>query len=220
VGAVALGEKTHLGWLADGTWVLTEPGGPSQRQNWRVGGDLDRAVTDRLRAVIRCEGGDALYDEPAIAAYEGGENILSGEDHEDRSLLLGAGLDWSSATLVHLAYGYRAIDSNSLGYSQDRHEVSVSIARLLPERISLQVVGLWQEPRYRDQGYAKWLLRDDPEDLDIGARTGVTLRLRRPLGVGFSADAQTGWERNEARVSGQFYERIHVLLAIRYQVAD
>ncbi len=219
-GGAALGDRTRLDWLADGTWVCTEPGGPSQRRSWRLGGDLERAVAGPLRAVIRFEVGEARYDEPAIASWEGGENVFSARDQRDRQLLWGAGLDWSAATLVRLAYGYRAIDSNSLGYAQDRHEASVSVARLLPARISLQLVGLWQEPCYRDEGFAKWRLRDDPEDLDIGARSGVTLRLRRPLGAGFSADAQTGWERNEARVTGRFYERIQVLLAIRYQVGN
>ena len=32
-----------------------------------------------------------------------------------------------------------------------------------------------------------------------------------------AAEIQGAWERNESRVSGAFYERLNLLLALRYQ---
>ncbi len=215
-GFAALSPGARVSWLAEAFWVDTRAGGPAARRGWRVGGDLQRVLGGAWSAGPRCEGGEVRFDAPAIADWQEGTISERGEDQRDRSVLVGAGLQRSVSPLLQLAYGYRAIDSNSFGYSQVRHELSLSLACLLPWRISLQAIGLWQEPRYRDRGFAQWLLRDDPEDLDLGARSGATLRLRRPLGGEFSAEAQAGWERNEARISGRYYERIQCLVAIRY----
>jgi len=217
-GFVALNRVTRMGWLADAAWVDTRAGGPAGRWGWRVGGEAQRTLGRGWSASARCEGGEVRFDAPAIASWHAGTITERGEKQRDSNVLVGVGLQWSASALLHLGYAYRAIDSNSLGYAQIRHEWTLSVAYLLPGRISLQAVGLWQEPCYRDQGLAKWWLRDDPEDLDLGARSGATLRLRRPLGGDFSADAQAAWERNEARVTGRYYERVQFLLGLRYGV--
>jgi hypothetical protein len=216
-GSATLRPGTRVGWLADAVWVHTRAGGPAARRGWQAGGDVQRVLGRGWRASARCEGGEVRFDTPAVTSWGGGTNVVASEDQRDRNLLLGLDLDWSAVALAHVAYGYRTIHSNSLGYSQIRHELAISLSWLLPYRVSLQAVGLWQEPRYRDQGFAKWRLRDDPEDLDVGARSGVTLRLRRPVAEGFSADVQAGWEHNEARVTGRYYERVQLLFSIRYQ---
>jgi hypothetical protein len=215
-GSVPLSAGTRLGWLADGVWVNTREGGPAERWGWRVGGDVQRSLGRRWSASVRCEGGETFFDTPAIASWNEGTIVEAGEDQQDRSVLVGFGVGWSAAALIQCGYGYRTVDSNSLGYSQVRHEFALSLARLLPYRVSLQAIGLWQEPCYRDEGFAKWSLHEDPDDLDLGARSGVTLRLRRPLAESFSLVAQGAWERNEARVSGSFYERVLLLCSIRY----
>ncbi len=214
--AVPLGRPWRLSWSADAVWVRTSTGGPVERRTWRLGGELQRALTPRWLIGARLEGGQARFEEAAIGGWRNGENPVLPERHQDRILFAGVEARWRAQPMILLAYGLREIDSNSFGYSQVRHEVLATLAWLLPARISLQLVARWQEPDYREEGYMKWRLRDDPEDPDLGARSGLTLQLRRPLAGGFAAEIQGAWHHNEARVSGETYEKVQIVTALRY----
>jgi len=168
------------------------------------------------KASLRVAGGGTHLDERALAdPAEAGDGLLD-EDNADAQMLGGVRIDRLSGPRGSLSYDVRTIDSNSFGYDQMRHEVEATLAFRLPLRSTLLVVGRWQEPVYREDGYRVYRLRDDPDDPDLGARSGVTLQLSRPLAPSLTADVRAGWQRNESRVSGRYYEKTTVTVGLRY----
>ncbi len=216
-GQVPFTSRGRLGWSARLSRLDTEPGGAAARRAWGVGAEVQRAIARSHRLRLRIEAGETRFDEPALGAPEDGVSPELNEKHEDRDWLFGAGFTWSGRFLASASYGFRLIDSNSFGFSQHRHEVDLRASVLLPERFALHLIGVWQEPRYTEEDYAVYRPGEDPEDPDVGARNGVTLQLTRPLGGSFVGEARMGWQRNEARISGEYYEKTTLAIAIAYR---
>ncbi len=215
-GARTLRPHLEWRWEARGFQASTAHDGPAGRTGWQIETLLGRQWGRSWKASLRVAGGGTHLDERALAdPAEAGDGLLD-EDHADAQMLGGVRIDRLSGPRGSLSYDVRTIDSNSFGYDQMRHEVEATLAFRLPLRSTLLVVGRWQEPVYREDGYRVYRLRDDPDDPDLGARSGVTLQLSRPLAPSLTADVRAGWQRNESRVSGRYYEKTTVTVGLRY----
>lgn len=210
--------RPHLEWQweASGFQASTADDGPAGRSGWRVESSLGRQWSRPWKASLRLAGGGTYLDEPALADPAGGGDGLLDDDHADDYVLGGVRIDYLSRPRGSLSYDVREIRSNSFGYEQLRHELEATFAFRLPLRSTLLVIGRWQEPVYREDGYRVYRLREDPDDPDLGARSGFTLQVSRPLAPALTAEARAGWQRNESRVSGRYYEKTIITVGVRY----
>jgi len=220
-GSITLAHGTDLRWSAQGRWAETRPSGPSDRRGWGLSAGLGRRVGARWRLSARLDVDDVTFDERAILSWTGGEIAYRDGEHHDRSLLAGIGATWLGQPMLTAFYGYRRVSSNSFGFAQHREELSFAAAFLFPYRISAQLIGRLQTPHYAEEGFAVYRLTDDPEAIDVGARSRLTLQLRRPLGdAGFSAEIRGSWHRNESRISGRYHEKVRLTAGISYQASN
>lgn len=213
---LALTRRARLYWAARGLWIRPDPRGPSARCGWQLAVEMKRTIAHSLRISARLEGGEVRFDVLAIEGWVGGENVYRDEKQRDRNVLCGVGLARSGVPLLSFFYGYRKVDSNSFGFSFGRHELSLTAAFLLPHRVSLQLAGRLQEPRYSERGFDSQWLRENPDESDLGARSGLTLQLRRPIGGGLSLEVRATRQRNEGRTTGRFYEKTRLVASACY----
>ncbi|MCK4303262.1 MAG: hypothetical protein KAY24_03395 [Candidatus Eisenbacteria sp.] len=192
--------------------------GPSARHAWQLGADLRRSIGGRWQVLAGADWGQIKYDRAVVKEPIAGEMRFSEDNQRDRSLLCVARLSRKGLPLLSLSYGYRTIWSNSFGFSLQRHELGLLASCMLPRRFSLQLIGRLEDTRYEEPGYIIFLPAEETEDPDLGARNGLTLQLRRPLGEGWSGEVRASWHRNEALVLRRFYEKTRLMVAIRYSL--
>ncbi|MBM3316613.1 MAG: hypothetical protein FJY75_02050 [Candidatus Eisenbacteria bacterium] len=190
---------------------------PGRRDGQQAALELQRSVADSWRWLARGEASRVAYDRPALAAGPQGETLLLSGSQRDQSLFAGAGLIRLGVPLVRAGAGLRRTWSNSHGAGFRRLRVDLLVAQPLDSRTRILLSGRWEPAERRDEALRLFDPQADPDDPEFGARDQWTLRGIRDLGGGLSAELQAGWERSEARLPWERYERATALLAFRYE---
>jgi len=196
----------------------------------RTGGPRDRhAGTLRLELVgspgiawstrVAVEGGVTRIERPALRRSADGQYETGAERQRDRWLWVGTTLRAVGPPYVELGCGVRRVRSNSYGYSQGRLETSLLLGGMLAGSLSGQALLRAELPLYDDARVPIDPL-EDTEDPTFGARSGLTLRLLRPLAPGLSAEMQASWNRDESLILREFYRKAVWVVGVRYAAGE
>ena len=79
------------------------------------------------------------------------------------------------------------------------------------------LVGRYEKPLYAQDDYRLYRLREDPDDPDLGARSGVVAAISRPVAPGWTGELRVGYERNESRMTGRYYEKVSATFGLRHR---
>ncbi len=193
---------------------------PGGRKGGTLGCDLIRTLNPRWRLALRLGGGITKFDYSAWDKPDEGTGISQCKDEKqlDDYLVIGTEISHTTKPLIRLYYGFKTIDSNNFGFSHFRHECLLTASYMLPWKTSLQLIGRMQKSTYAESGYLRFQPGEDAEDLDLGARSGITLQLRRPVSKRFTLEIQTSWQKNQVLVSGKSYEKTSVTAGFYYQI--
>jgi hypothetical protein len=208
----------HSTWLRRARGVQQADWDPGHRRGLRGSLEAQRAIASGWRLIARLEGGRIGYDRRAIARGADGGALTLGVDQHDQSILGAVGLASGGSPAVRCTLGWRRLTSNSFGVGFSRARVDLWVGCALPYDIDLVLTGRWEPGEHRAQDARLVEPAADPDDPEFGSRDGVTLRLARPLGEALSVELQGGWERSEARLPYDHYEKTSLLAALRYSV--
>lgn len=209
--------NAHWGgsWRLRGFDLETPAGGTVARRGVLGQAGLERRLGARFRGGLEAGAGRVRFDERAIAAPGARPDGLLEEKHRNTEAWAGLRIEHLALPRVQLSYRVRGVHSNSFGYDQTRHEWELTWGSRLPGRWMLLVAGRYEKPLYAEDAYRLYRLREDPDDPDLGARSGVVAAFSRPLAAGWTGELRLGYERNESRVTGRYYEKVMATFGLR-----
>jgi len=191
----------------------------SGRRGMIASADLIRSLGPSWRLSAGLGGGAIEFDHEAMSEPDDqSEAHPIGEKQLDDYILISAELTHTNVPYFRLSYGYRKVNSNNFGFSYDRHEGLMTGGTMLRGKVSLQIIGRWQKTVYSDSGFDRFLPGEDPEDQDLGARSGLTVQLRRPISSKVSLECQYVWQKNEVLASDQSYNKSRVTAGFTYRL--
>jgi hypothetical protein len=193
--------------------------GPPARRGSTLRFEIQRSdgATWTTRAGVEC--GVIQIDRPALRPFGDGQLAASAGDQRDRWLLASATARALGPPYFELGCGVRRVHSNSYGYSMGRLEASLLLGGILVRSLSGQVLLRAELPVY-DDARVGIDVHEDVEDRAFAARNGMTLRLLRPLGQGWSADLQATWQNDESLILRDFYRKTILMAALRYSAGE
>ncbi len=191
---------------------------PGHRRGWRGSLESQRALSRGWRLLARLEGSRIGYDRRAVTRGAAGEALPLSVDQQDRSIFGAVGIAGGGSGLLRCTLGWQRLTSNSYGVGFSRARMDVSIASHLVYDIDVALTGRWEPGERRAEGLRLVNPAADPDDPEFGSRDAVTLRLIRPLQSALALELQAGWERSEARLPWEHYEKTSLLAALRYSV--
>jgi hypothetical protein len=194
-------------------------GGPRSRRSGSVSFELEGGLAGPVTTRVSIEGGLTGIDRSVLESVPGGQVVQGAGAQRDRWFYLGAAARSLGPPYLEAAGGVRRVRSNSVGFSFSRFEGRLLLAQILPRGVSGQLLATLEQPLYDDTLAAIDPL-EDAEDRELSARSGVTLRLLRPLAEGFTGEFRAEWQRNESLILRDFYEKTVVVLAIRYGAGE
>ncbi|MFH1143474.1 MAG: hypothetical protein V1774_02910 [Candidatus Eisenbacteria bacterium] len=180
------------------------------RWSWRPGWD----------ALLLLDAGGIRHERPAVGAPAGDSPAEVAGCRRDGTLALGVGVARHTPISMRIVAAYERTWSNSYGVGFHRVRTDLAAAMLLPWQASLHLLVRWHLfSRQEDDAF---LLDpyEDPDDPEFGERNRVLLSLTRPLGDGVAMEAQLGWQRNEAVVRLEEYEKTTVQIGFRYATGE
>jgi hypothetical protein len=202
-----------------GIRVETGSLGPRERSGGAARLEIQRSVDGGWMARGGVEAGLLGIDRPVQSGAPDADPAAGGRMQRDRWLWFGETIRGLGPPYIELSGGVRRVWSNSSGYSLGRFETSLLVSRMLLLDVSGQLLGRLERPLY-DDARVTIDVREDQEEAEFGARSGLTLRLLRPLGAGLRAEVQASWERNESLIRGEPYPKGSCLAALRYSAGD
>jgi hypothetical protein len=217
-GELTLNERRRIRWGLRSLYLES----PRWKEQGRRSGLLFVEFPSKLSSQIwitpRIETGFAKYGHQAYYRPDPESSVAEpvGERQFDKQFLGGVGLNYTGKMLIRFNYGLRLINSNNFGFSHSRHEFQLTAGFMLPRRFSLQMINRWQHTFYKHSDHDIFTPGEDTENPDLGARSGITVQLRRPLGARFTGDCQINWQYNEVLASDDAIEKMRIILGIQY----
>jgi hypothetical protein len=208
----------HASWLRRARGAQQADWDPGHRRGWRGNLEAQRALRSGWRILARLEGSRIDYDRRAIARGASGETLTLGADQRDRSVFGAVGIASGGTPALRCTLGWRRLTSNSYGVGFERARIDLWVACPLIYDFDLALTGRWEPGEQRVQDERLYDPGADPDDPEFGSRDAVTLRLVRPIREALSLELQGGWERSEARLPWEHYEKTSLLVALRYSV--
>jgi hypothetical protein len=215
--ATLLGDL-HSTWLHRARGVQQADWDPGHRRGWRGNLEAQRALPSGWRMLARLEGSRIDYDRRAIARGADGQALLLPFEQQDRSVCGAVGIANGGSPALRCTLGWRRLTSNSYGVGFSRARIDLRVGYRLVYDFDLVVTGRWEPGEHRATDVRLFDPAADPDDPEFGSRDAVTLRLVRPLGDALTLELQGGWERSEARLPYEHYEKTSLLAALRYGV--
>ncbi len=216
-GGFRWGTRWTGSWRLRGFDLETPEDGTIARRGAFGRAGLERPLLGRLRAGFELGAGRMRYDERAIASPGTTDDGLLEAKHTNTEWWVGLRIEHLALPRAGLAYRLRGVNSNSFGYDQSRHEWEITWGSRLSGRWTMLLAGRYEKPLYAEDDYRLYRLREDPDDPDLGARSGVVAALSRPVAPGWTGELRLGYERNESRMTGRYYEKVTAALGLRYR---
>jgi len=167
---------------------------------WLGRGEVGRIVHDR-----------EAVGQPVDASIRG-----KGERRSDTTWLLGLTLRRLQMPVLEVSAAFVRAESNSFAVGSQRLLLEATAGILLPAGVSGHLMARWHPVTHYDEDARLVDPYEDPDDPEFGERNRVALRLVKPVARGLSLELQGSWERNEALVLLDFYEKTQLWAGVRF----